>query len=147
MANRKIVLDPSKWIVDEDHKVGLRYRIVTNDLNVRSAFSPLYRVSVPSKEDLFSAVSGSSGTSSSNGSTSITVSWTTEPIYNNFNYYIFVKKPGETDYSFVKSTQDTSFSFVTPSANVGEYSILVSMPTTTKQVLTNATLFVATQTI
>jgi hypothetical protein len=147
MANRRILLDPSKWVVNEDHKVSLRYRVVTNDLNVRSAYSPVYKVQVPEIEDIFSSITGLASKTVSGSNTVINVTWTTAPVYNNFNYYIFIKKPGETSYSFVKSTQTTSFAYVAPNTQVGQYDFIISMPTTTKTPLENARLFLASATI
>lgn len=147
MANRRILLDPSKWVVDENQKVSLRYRIVTNDLNVRSSFSPVYRIQVPDVEDIFSNVTGLAIKETVGANTVINLTWSTTPVYNNFNYYIFIKKPGDTDYSFVKSTQTTSFSYVVASSQTGQYDFIVSMPTTTKTPLQNARLLLASATI
>lgn len=147
MANRRILLDPSKWVVDADHKVNLRYRVVTNDLNVRSAFSPVYSVQVPDKDDIFSSVIGAAVSEVADENVVIRLSWSTTPVYNNFNYYIFLKKPGETSYSFIKSTQTTSFSYVVPTSAEGTYDFIVSMPTTTKTPLENARLLLASTTI
>lgn len=147
MANRKVLLDPSKWVVDGDHKVSLRYRVVTNDLNIRSAFSPVYRIQVPEKTDIFSSVVGAATTEVVDDNVIVRLSWSTAPVYNNFNYYIFLKKPGESDYSFIKSTQNTSFSYVVTTDDVGTYDFIVSMPTTTKTPLTNARLLLASTTI
>lgn len=147
MANRRILLDPSKWVVNEDHKVTLRYRVVTNDLNVRSAYSPSYKITVPDIDDIFSSKTGAAVKTTSGSNTIITLTWTTTPVYDSFNYYIFLKKPGESDYSFVKSTQTTSFAFITPTTNVGQYDFIVTMPTTTKTPLQNARLFLASATI
>ncbi len=147
MANRKILLDPSKWVVDEDNRISLRYRVVTNDLNVRSAFSPVYRIAVPAKEDVFSSINNAITKTVVGSNTSINVSWTTSPVYDNFVYYVFLQKPNESGYTFIKSTQDSSFSYVVPSSETGSYSIAISIPTTTKTVLENALLFVATTTI
>lgn len=147
MANRKVLLDPSKWVVDGDHKVSLRYRVVTNDFNIRSAFSPVYRIQVPEKADIFSSVVGAATTEVVDDNVIVRLSWSTAPVYNNFNYYIFLKKPGESDYSFIKSTQNTSFSYVVTTDDVGTYDFIVSMPTTTKTPLTNARLLLASTTI
>jgi hypothetical protein len=148
MANRKILLDPSKWVVDEDHKMSIRYRVVTNDLNVRSAFSPVYRVSLPPITDLFENVSYA--VTKGDDSVSpvvVNLDWNTEPVYNNISYYLFVKKPGDSDYSFVRSTTTPSFSYVVPLSEVGIHNIAVTIPTTTKTALTNARLIVASFTI
>ena len=147
MANRRILLDPSRWVVNEDQKVTLRYRVVTNDLNVRSAYSPSYKITVPDIEDIFTSVTGAAAKTTSGSNTIINVTWSTSPVYNNFNYYVFLKGPGDADYSFIKSTQTTSFSYVTPTANVGQYDFIVTMPTTTKTPLENARLFLASATI
>lgn len=147
MANRKVLLDPSKWVVDGDHKVSLRYRVVTNDLNIRSAFSPVYRIQVPEKADIFSSVVGAATAEVVEDNVIVRLSWSTAPVYNNFNYYIFLKKPGESDYTFIKSTQNTSFSYVVTTEDVGTYDFIVSMPTTTKTPLTNARLLLASATI
>ena len=143
MANRRILLDPSKWVVDKDQKVSLRYRVVTNDLNVRSSFSPVYRIQVPDVEDIFSSIKGLVVKETKGGDTIINVTWSTVPVYNNFNYYIFLKGPSDTDYNFIKSTQTTSFSYVVENSQSGDYSFIVSMPTITKTPLTNARLVVA----
>jgi hypothetical protein len=147
MANRKILLDPSKWVVDQDQKVALRYRVVTNDLNVRSAFSPMYRVQVPEITEIFDNVTYAITTESVVDNTIIRVAWTTAPVYNNFVYYVFLKRPTDSDYIFVKSTQEASFSYVIPNNGSGVYSIAVTMPTVTNTALTNARLFVASKNI
>jgi hypothetical protein len=148
VANSKVVIDPSKWIVDEDHSVSFRYRIMTNDLNVRSAFSPVYRVELPPITEMFSDVRYTVTPDTSNVSTVLVrLDWATVPVYDNFTYYVLVKKPGESDYSFVKSTTTTSFSYVVPSSEVGIHNIAVTIPTTTKTALTNARLIVASFTI
>ncbi len=147
MANRRILLDPSKWVVNEDQKVTLRYRVVTNDLNVRSAFSPVYRVQVPDIDEIFNDIDYALTTESVGDSTVIRVTWTTAPVYDNFTYYVFLKKPTDTDYVFIKSTQESSFSYVIPNNGSGIYSIAVTMPTVTNTALTNARLFVASETI
>jgi hypothetical protein len=147
MANRKILLDPSKWVVDEDQKVALRYRIVTNDLNVRSAFSPMYRVQVPAINEVFSNVTYAITTESVVDNTVIRVVWTTAPVYENFVYYVFLQGPGDSDYNFIKSTQETSFSYVVPNNVSGVYSIAVTMPTVTNTALPNARLLVASESI
>jgi hypothetical protein len=147
MANRKILLDPSKWVVDQDQKVTLRYRVVTNDLNVRSAFSPVYRIQVPDADEIFDTITNAVTKTVSGDNTVINLTWSTSPVYNNFIYYIFLKKPGESAYSFIKSTETTSFSYVVPTSATGEYSFVVSMPTTTKTVFPDAQLLVAPVTI
>jgi hypothetical protein len=147
MANRRILLDPSKWVVNEDHKVTLRYRVVTNDLNVRSAYSPSYKITVPDIDDIFNEINYTLTTESIDDSTVIRVNWTTIPVYDNFTYYVFLKKPTDADYVFVKSTRESSFSYVLPNNGSGVYSIAVTMPTVTNTALTNARLFVASETI
>lgn len=147
MANRKILLNPSKWVVDPDHKMGIRYRVVTNDFNVRSAFSPMYKVQLPSIEEVFSDVDYAIATESVDDTTVVRVDWTVTPSYDNLLYYVFIKKPGDSDFVFLKSTQTASFAYVLPNNGAGTYSIAVTIPTTTNTALTNARLFVATTVI
>lgn len=147
MANRKILVDPSRWVVDSDHKMGIRYRIVTNDLNVRSAFSPMYKVQLPPINEIFSDIDYAVVAESVDDNTVIRVDWSTTPSYDNIVYYIFLQKPGESGFTFLKSTQTTSFAYVLPTNVPGNYNIAVTIPTTTNTALTNARLFVATAVI
>lgn len=146
MANKKIILDPSQWILNANNEVALRYRVVTDDLNVRSAFSPVYSVQVPAIQDIMTV--SSAITVETVGSDKVMrLVWSTVPQYEGMQYFVFLKRPSDSDYKFLKSTSETSFAFIAPSSAVGQYSFTVTLPNTTKTPLTNTVVFSKTATI
>ena len=149
MANKKLILDPSKWILDADNNVTLRYRIVTDDFNVRSAFSPPYSIEVPELNTIFNFPINYVATSATSGSSIIMrIDWSITPQYDNLNYFIFLTAPGESSPTYLQSLTGNTFSYVVPNtATSGDYVFTVTLPTTTKTALSNAQLFTATITI
>lgn len=149
MANKKLVLDPSRWILDADNNVTLRYRVVTDDFNVRSAFSPAYSVEVPALNTIFNFPIDYVATSSASGSSIIMrIDWSITPQYDNLNYFVFLTRPGETVPTYLQTLSGNTFSYVVPStATAGDYVFTITLPTTTKTALSNAELFSATITI
>lgn len=149
MANKKLILDPSRWILDEDNNVTLRYRVVTDDFNVRSAFSPAYSIEAPALSAVFNFPIDYVATSATSGSSIIMrVDWSITPQYDNLNYFIFLTRPGETSPSYLQTVSGSTFSYVLPNtATTGDYIFTVTLPTTTKTALSNAELFSATITI
>ena len=149
MANKKLILDPSRWILDADNNVTLRYRIVTDDFNVRSAFSPAYSVEVPALNTIFNFPVDYVATSSASGSSIIMrIDWSLTPQYDNLNYFVFLTRPGETSATYLQTITGNTFSYVLPNtATTGNYVFTITLPTTTKTALSNAELFSATITI
>jgi hypothetical protein len=148
MANGRILLGPASWVVNEDHEVSFRYRVVTNDLNVRSAFSPTYVVAVPAIAEIFNTIDYGISSRAIGSQNLVDIVWSLLPRYDNMPYYVFIKAPGATDFSYLKLTYETSFSHILPASSpAGVYSFTVTMPTTGKTALANAILFSATITI
>lgn len=149
MANKKLILDPSKWILDADNKVTLRYRIVTDDFNVRSAFSPPYAIEVPALSDVFSLPVDYVATSSTSGSSIIMrIDWSISPNYDNIQYFMFLQRPGSSTTEYLQTVSGNTFSYVLPNtAPSGDYTFILTLPTTTKTALSNAQLFSAIVTI
>lgn len=142
MANKKIILDPSSWILDADNNINFRYRILTDDFNVRSAFSPTYFVPAPTvlgSGGIFESVDYTATTEVFGGTTSIRLVWTTAPKYDDMKYFIFLN--GE----YLQTIVGGSFSYATSVA--GDYEFVVTVPNTTKTPLANTILFSTTVTI
>jgi hypothetical protein len=146
MANKKIILDPSQWILNANNEVAFRYRVITDDLNIRSAFSPVYSVQVPAIEDIMT-VSSTISVDTVGSDKVMRLVWSTTPQYEGMQYYVFLKKPSDTDYVFLKSTSETSFAFIAPNSAIGQYNFIVTLPNTTKTPLTNTIVFSKTTTI
>lgn len=149
MANKKIILDPSRWILDEDNKVTLRYRIVTDDFNVRSAFSPPYAIEVPALSDVFNFPIDYVASSTTSGSSIIMrIDWSISPNYDGIKYFMFLQQPGASSAQYLQTVTGNTFSYVLPNtAATGNYVFSLALPTTTKTALSNAELFSATITI
>lgn len=142
MANKKIVLDPSSWILDEDNNINFRYRILSDDFNVRSAFSPTYFVPAPTvlgPGGIFESIDYAATTEVFGGTTSIRLAWTTSPNYDNMKYFVFLN--GE----YLQTITGSSFSYAASAA--GNYDFIVTVPNTTKTPLANTILFSTTVTI
>jgi hypothetical protein len=144
MANARVILDPSKWVIDENGKINFRYRIVTDDLNVRSATSAVYSVQAPTINEIFSSIVPSISSESIDGKTIVRAVWTTVPQYDGMKYFVFVKKPTDSALVYNKTITETSFSYVIdnddPDAE-GTYFIAVTLPNTTKTVTDFTNLF------
>lgn len=144
MANERVILDPSQWVIDENGKINFRYRIITDDLNVRSANSAIYSVQAPTIGEIFSSIVPSISTESLDGKTIIRTVWTTVPQYDGMRYFVFVKKPSDPGLVYNKTITETSFSYVIdndePSAE-GEYIVAITLPSTTKTVTDFTNLF------
>lgn len=149
MANKKIILDPSRWVLDPDNKVTLRYRIVTDDFNVRSAFSPPYSIEAPALDEVFSFPVNYVASSSTSGSSVIMrIDWSITPQYDNIRYFMFLQGPSDSDPAYLQTVTGNTFSYVLPNtATAGDYVFTLTLPTTTKTALLNAQLFSATITI
>jgi hypothetical protein len=151
MANKKIKLDPSKWVIDENNMINFRYRIVTDDLNIKSASSSVYSIEAPALlNDVFSSIVSNISSESIQETTRITVNWTTKPQYDGMRYFIYVQTPDDAAPVYNKTITETSFSYVVDNndpASEGEYVITVTLPSTKKVVNTHATLFSKTITI
>lgn len=142
MANKKVVVSPASWILDEDNNINLRYRILTDDFNIRSAFSPTYSIEAPvvvGPGGIFESVSHAATTEVDSGTTSIRLVWTTSPQYDGMQYYVFLN--GE----YLQTTSSSSLSYATSTS--GSYEFVVTVPNTTKTPLTNTVLFSTTVTI
>jgi hypothetical protein len=148
MANGRITLSPASWVVNEDHEVSFRYRIVTNDLNVRSAFSPTYVVAVPAISEIFNTISSGISSRLVGSQNLVDIVWSLSPRYDSMPYYVFIKAPGALEPSYLKVTYETSFSHILPASSpTGSYEFTVTIPTTSRTVLANAIIFSATVTI
>lgn len=158
MANQKIVIGPSNWVLDADNKVHVRYRIITDDLSLRSAMSPTYDIQVPALSEIFDPlpINYTISSSTSGSSKVISLSWTPTrklgsngqeyPAYDNLSYFLFVTEPGQSS-KYVQTVFSNSFAYVVPSTSTGTYEFAVSLPNTTKTPLTNTVLFSASITI
>lgn len=147
MSNKKIIIDPSLWILNPDNYISFRYRILTDDFNIRSAHSIPYSIEAPplisseGGEGIFTDVEYIANTETSNGSTAIRLSWTTTPQYDNMNYFIFI------DNTYIQSVPFPSFTYVVPESLVPEstsYNFKVTIPNTTKTPQENTLLFETT---
>jgi len=142
VSNNKVILDPSSWVIDENNKINLRYRILTDDLNIRSAFSPTYSIDAPAilgPEGVFTQVDRTITSETSGGTTTIRLAWTTSPQYNNMKYFVFLND------EYLQTTNVSLFNYSTTVS--GTYNFTVQFPTTKKAILTNAVLFTASITI
>lgn len=144
MSNRKIILNPANWILDADNKVSFRYRVLTDDFNIRSAYSPTYSVEVPQLIDpagngIFTDVDYVLTKEVSGPNTLIRLSWTTSPQYDNMGYFIFLND------QYLQTSRFAAFSYVATST--GTYTFKISLPNTTKTPLANTVLFTATTTV
>lgn len=144
VANSKVLIDPSLWVIDDGGIVSFRYRIVTNDFNIRSAKSPTYSIKVPPATEIFTSITG--GIFAENVGTDIKdirLSWSVSPDYDNLSYYVFVKKPNATAFEYYKTITDNASSYlvdVSDTNNFGTYEFKVSLPTVDKKVVAEATL-------
>lgn len=148
MANKKIKIDPSKWIIDDNNMIHFRYRIVTDDLNLRPATSSTYSIEVPTS--IFSTVVSNISTEVIDETTVIRVTWTTTPQYNNMQYFVFVQTPADDAPIYNKTITDTTFSYVIDNndpESVGSYTIVVTVPTTTKSITATSTILSKTVTV
>lgn len=141
MSNRKIVLNPASWVLDENNKVSFRYRILTDDFNIRSAHSPIYSIDAPQLIDaggdgIFTSVDYVATKEVSGPNTLIRLSWSTTPQYDGMRYFVFLND------EYVRAINVPSFSYVATTA--GSYTFKISLPNTTKTPLTNTILFSAT---
>lgn len=147
MANGKIIIDPSKWIIDENNKINFRYKIITDDFNIRSATSPTYSVTAPAINEIFTTIKSTIVSEAVGASTTIKVNWTVEPEYTDMKYFVYLQTPADTAPIYNKTVSDTSFTYVINNADPnadGTYVVVVTMPTTTKKVTTYTTLFTKT---
>lgn len=151
MANKKIKLDPSQWIVDDNNMVHFRYKVITDDRNLKSATSPIYSIEIPPVvPGVFSSVVSNIASETVGETTIIKVTWTTKPQYTNIKYFVFVKTPSDTEPIYNKTITENTFSYVVDNndtASEGEYQIYVTLPTTTKKINTFVTIFSKTLTI
>ena len=142
MANSKVVLDPSMWVIDTGGIVSFRYRVITDDLNIRSAKSPTYSIVVPAAPSLFSSITGGiSAETVGTDTKDIRLSWSLEPDYDNLTYFVFVKRPGATAFEYYKTITDNASSFLidtSDSNNFGTYEFKVSLPTVDKKLVSEA---------
>lgn len=147
MANGKIIIDPSKWIIDENNKINFRYRIITDDFNIRSATSPTYSVDAPPINEIFTTIKSAITSESVGTSTTIRVDWTVEPEYTDMKYFVYLQTPVDMAPVYNKTVSDTSFTYVVNNSDPnssGTYVVVVTMPTTTKNISTYTTLFTKT---
>lgn len=149
MANKKIKIDPSKWILDDNSMIHFRYRVVTDDLNLRSATSSVYSIDA-SAVNIFNSVVSNISTEVVDETTIIRVNWTTSPQYNDMKYFVFVQKPADDAPIYNKTITDTTFSYVIDNndpESVGSYTIVITLPTTTKNITAGSTIVSKTVTI
>lgn len=147
MDNRKLVIEPSQWIIDDNGKINFRYKIITDDLNIKSATSPTYSIAAPAINQIFSEIKHSIVAETSGTNKLIRLNWTLEPTYNNLKYFIFIKRPSDTAAIYNKTISEASFSYITAAANTGTYQFTVTLPSTTKTVTNYVKLFDASITI
>ena len=150
MANKQIRLDPSQWIIDDKGMINFRYRVVTDDLNIRSATSQTYSIQAPQISEIFDSIQKNISAESIDETTTIRVNWTTSPQYDGIRYFVFVKTPTDTGLVYNKTITDSSFSYVVdnndPNSS-GTYTIAVTLPNTTKTVTNYTKLFELTTTL
>lgn len=144
MSNKKIVLNPASWILDPNNNISFRYRLITDDFNVRSAHSPIYSIEAPALidaggEGIFTSVDYVATKETVNGNTAIRLSWTTSPQYEGMRYFVFL------DDEYLQTTPFASFTHVVSAA--GSYTFKISLLNTTKTPLANTVLFSATVTV
>ena len=151
MANKKIKLDPSKWIVDENNMLHFRYRVVTDDLNLRSATSSTYSIEMPPiTPNIFSSIISNILTESIDETTIIRANWTTAPQYNDMKYFVFVQTPADDAPIYNKTITESTFAYIVDNndpESTGDYTIVVTLPTTNKTINANTTLFTKTVTV
>jgi hypothetical protein len=149
MANKKIILDPSRWVLDPDNNVTIRYRIVTDDFNVRSAFSPPYSIEAPALNEIFSfPVNYVASSTTSGASIIMRIDWSITPQYDDIKYFMFLQSPADSEPAYLQTVTGNTFSYVLPNTTpTGDYVFTLTLPTTTKTALSNAELFSATITI
>lgn len=149
MANKKIKIDPSKWILDDNSMIHFRYRVVTDDFNLRSATSSVYSIDA-SAVNIFNSVVSNISTEVIGETTAIRVNWTTSPQYNDMKYFVFVQRPGDDAPIYNKTITDTSFSYIVDNndpESTGSYTIVITLPTTTKNITAGATIVSKTATV
>lgn len=144
MSNKKIVLNPASWILDPDNRISFRYRLLTDDFNIRSAHSPIYLVDAPALIDaggagIFTEVDYIATTETVGGSTAIRLSWTTSPQYEGMRYFVFLND------EYLQTTPFASFTHVVSTS--GTYTFKISLLNTTKTPLANTVLFTAAVTV
>ena len=150
MANKKIKLDPSKWVIDESGMINFRYKVITDDLNVRSATSSTYSVQAPTINQIFPSIISNISTESIDETTTIRVTWTTSPQYDDMKYFVFVQRPSDSGFIYNKTISENSFSYVVDNnatGAAGTYKVAITLPNTTKTVTSYTKLFEVTTTL
>ena len=144
MSNKKIILNPASWILDPDNRISFRYRLLTDDFNIRSAHSPIYSIDAPTLIDsegngIFVDVDYVATKETVGGTTAIRLSWATSPQYDGMRYFVFLND------EYLQTTSFSSFTHVVSSA--GTYTFKISLPNTTKTPLANTVLFTTAVTV
>lgn len=151
MANSKVILPPSEWVIDEGGIVTIRYRVLTNDFNIRSAISPAYSIEVPDAEDIFTSITPAIASDSLSGNiANIRLSWSLVPAYDNIKFFVFVKRPSASSFEFYKSVSENGCIYVVDksiTANLGTYEFIVSLPTVNKKNIAEAQVFTKSITV
>lgn len=150
MANKKIKLDPAQWIIDDNGLINFRYRVVTDDLNIKSAMSSVYSVQAPAISEIFESIIKNISTETVGETTVIRVTWTTKPQYTDMKYFVFVQTPADDGLIYNKTITENNFSYLVdnnaPDVE-GTYKIAIALPSTTKTVTNFTKLFELTATL
>lgn len=144
MANGKIIIDPSKWVIDDNGKINFRYNIITDDFNIKSATSPIYSIAAPAISEIFTTIKATISSEAVGTSTTIKTNWTLEPEYDGMKYFVFLQKPTDTEPIYNKTVSDTSFTYVAdntdPNAD-GTYKVVITMPSINKKITSYSKIF------
>lgn len=156
MAKRKAVLDlsqlPGRDPVDGTYKI--RYRIITEDRNRVSEWSPIFTVSALSGEELLEKYGGEGylvdfivKSSEEFGRVSYNILWNVPEIFQEFPYYdIFVywDKPvgDDSGWEYYKSTASEDITIIVPEgSSYSTLDVVVQIPTYPRAISDKAFVF------
>lgn len=123
MANKIINISKNSLPINSDTgEYIFRYRIVSDDRNRTSAWSPHYRLTAPTIAQILAANNVASLSqptftvqTSADSSKVATVTWNIPAIFSDIEKYdVFIKWPSATNWEFFKTVSAGSFSIVKP---------------------------------
>lgn len=156
-AIKKVTIEneslPDLAVKNSFYGYKLRYRIVSDDRNRVSSWSPVYFISANGVVDVSKTTHTETKTINQSGgtrvSTSVALTWTPPSALKFYNFDIFVKTNLDSDYYFYRSTNNTSFDILFPSSillngteqSVTTLSYWVQISTSNKKINTSLVLF------
>jgi hypothetical protein len=113
----------------------VRYRIVSEDRNRTSHWSPYYAVATPTASQVACSVTVLSNV--------INLVWQ-HPTSTTFQQYDVYIKTNIKDWTYLSSSSSTQFSTLVPTG-ISSFQVAVQVPTYPKEYFTNAAIFTSTQ--